>query len=114
MNRSLLKQVFVLLVVGARNSSNSNRLREIGSQMGVPSYLIDDADGLEPAWLSGVNTVGVTAGASAPEELVQEVIGRIEQFGEVEVFEIEGEEEKVQFKLPPQLTEPPARLRKRA
>ncbi len=63
--------VDILLVVGARNSSNSNRLREIGAEIDVPTYLIDDADGLDPAWLEGKKTVGVTAGASAPEELVR-------------------------------------------
>ena len=102
--RQLAAEVNLLLVVGARNSSNSNRLCEIGAQMGIPSYLIDDADGLDAGWLAGVETVGLTAGASAPEELVQEVIQRLRDFGEVVVEEFAGVEERVQFKLPPQLT----------
>ena len=101
--RQLVTAVDLLLVVGARNSSNSNRLREIGSQMGIPSYLIDDADGLDAGWLAGVETVGLTAGASAPEELVQEVIRRLTDFGDVVVEELAGVEERVQFKLPPRL-----------
>ncbi|HJO75816.1 MAG TPA: 4-hydroxy-3-methylbut-2-enyl diphosphate reductase, partial [Rhodospirillales bacterium] len=74
--RDLSEHVDLLLVVGAPNSSNSNRLREIGSELGIPSYLIDDAGNLDPSWLDGVNIVGVSAGASAPEELIQEVIER--------------------------------------
>ncbi|MDP6604553.1 MAG: 4-hydroxy-3-methylbut-2-enyl diphosphate reductase [Rhodospirillales bacterium] len=101
--RELARDVDVLLVVGARNSSNSNRLREIGTQMGVPSHLIDDADGLDAAWIEGAGAVGITAGASAPEELVQEVIRRLRDFGDVVVEELTGVEEKVQFKLPPEL-----------
>ncbi len=102
--RDLAGQVDLLLVVGAQNSSNSNRLREIGTEMGVTSCLIDDADGLDPQWLDGVKTVGLTAGASAPEELVQEVIVRLGDFGQVELIEIEGAKERMQFKLPPELT----------
>jgi 4-hydroxy-3-methylbut-2-enyl diphosphate reductase len=101
--RELARDVDVLLVVGARNSSNSNRLREIGTQMGVPSHLIDDANGLDAAWIEGAGAVGITAGASAPEELVQEVIRRLRDFGDVVVEELTGVEEKVQFKLPPEL-----------
>ncbi|MSO54709.1 MAG: 4-hydroxy-3-methylbut-2-enyl diphosphate reductase [Rhodospirillales bacterium] len=103
--RDLAREVDLLLVVGAQNSSNSNRLREIGSQTGIPSYLIDDAHGLNPKWLDGVQTVGISAGASAPEALVQEVIRRLGDFGKVEVEELAGVEERVQFKLPAQLTE---------
>ena len=94
----------MLLVVGARNSSNSNRLREIGAELGVPSYLIDDARSLDPQWLQGVRTVGVTAGASAPEELVQDLIARLGDFGRVVVEELAGVEEHMQFKLPRELT----------
>ena len=104
--RGIASQVDVLLVVGAANSSNSNRLREIGSQFGVPSYLIDDARALDPAWLKGMSVIGLTAGASAPEELVQEVIRRIALLGDVTVDEIAGVNETVQFKLPRELTEP--------
>ena len=71
------QHVDVILVVGSSNSSNSNRLREIGAEMNVPSYLIDQADDIDPAWFTGVKTVGLTAGASAPEELVQQVIARL-------------------------------------
>jgi 4-hydroxy-3-methylbut-2-enyl diphosphate reductase len=101
--RDLAVQVDVLLVVGARNSSNSNRLREIGAEIGVPSYLIDDASCLEPAWLDGLSRVGVTAGASAPEQLVQELIERLGDFGEITVEELRGAEEHMQFKLPREL-----------
>jgi 4-hydroxy-3-methylbut-2-en-1-yl diphosphate reductase len=102
--RNLADRVELVLVVGARNSSNSNRLREIGSDSGVPSYLIDDASSLDPAWLEGVRCVGVTAGASAPEELVQELIQRLGDFGDVSVEELAGAEESMQFKLPRELT----------
>ncbi|MBK8175164.1 MAG: 4-hydroxy-3-methylbut-2-enyl diphosphate reductase [Rhodospirillales bacterium] len=102
--RELVAQVDMLLVVGARNSSNSNRLREIGAESGVPSYLIDDAHGLEPSWLENVRTVGVTAGASAPEKLVQDLIDRLGDFGSVSVEALAGVEEHMQFKLPRQLT----------
>jgi 4-hydroxy-3-methylbut-2-enyl diphosphate reductase len=101
--RELASQVEMLLVVGARNSSNSNRLREIGAEMGVPSFLIDDASALDPAWLEGVETVGITAGASAPEELVQHLIARLGEFGEVTMEELPGTEEHTQFKLPREL-----------
>ncbi len=103
--RNLAEHVDLLLVVGATNSSNSNRLREIGTELGVPSYLIDDADNLDPAWLKDVNIVGVTAGASAPEELVQEVITRLGDFAEVKLKKLEGVEENITFKLPRELKE---------
>ena len=112
--RQLAAEVDLLLVVGARNSSNSNRLREIGSQMGIPSYLVDDAEGLDPSWLEGVRTVGLTAGASAPEELVKELVGRLTDLGTVAFEEFAGVEERVQFKLPPQLTRANRGNRKRA
>jgi 4-hydroxy-3-methylbut-2-enyl diphosphate reductase len=101
--RDLAARVDLFLVVGARNSSNSNRLREIGAEMGVASYLIDDADGFDPAWLDGVEVVGITAGASAPEELVQELIERLSEFGTVVEESIDGVEETVRFKLPREL-----------
>ncbi|MGB1547107.1 MAG: 4-hydroxy-3-methylbut-2-enyl diphosphate reductase [Alphaproteobacteria bacterium] len=101
--RHLAKEVDLLLVVGAPNSSNSNRLREIGLEMGLPSYLIEDSQGLEPEWLEGIGTIGITAGASAPEQLVQEVVRRLGDFGELEVKAVTGIEEHVQFKLPPEL-----------
>lgn len=102
--RDLAHQVDILLVVGAQNSSNSNRLREIGTETGVPSYLIDDASCLDPRWLDGVSTVGITAGASAPEELVQELVRRLGDFGEVSLEELPGADEHMQFKLPRTLT----------
>jgi len=101
--RELAEHVDMLLVVGAPNSSNSNRLREIGTELGVPSYLIDDADNLDPTWLDGIEIVGITAGASAPEELVQELITRLSGFGEVELTKLEGVEENITFKLPREL-----------
>ncbi|MAF96940.1 MAG: 4-hydroxy-3-methylbut-2-enyl diphosphate reductase [Rhodospirillaceae bacterium] len=103
--RNLAEHVDLLLVVGATNSSNSNRLREIGTELGVPSYLIDDAGNLDPAWLKDVDIVGVTAGASAPEELVQEVIARLGDFAEVKLKKLEGVEENITFKLPRELKE---------
>ncbi|MBM3541049.1 MAG: 4-hydroxy-3-methylbut-2-enyl diphosphate reductase [Alphaproteobacteria bacterium] len=103
--RQLARDVDVLLVVGAKNSSNSNRLREIGEEMGVRSYLIDDADALDAKWLDGVASVGVTAGASAPEALVQNLIGRLRTFGKIDVEVLDGIEENVYFKLPEELRE---------
>ncbi|MFI4951385.1 MAG: 4-hydroxy-3-methylbut-2-enyl diphosphate reductase [Caulobacterales bacterium] len=90
----------VLLVLGSANSSNSVRLAEVGRRTGARAYLIDDADGLDVGWLSGARTVGVTAGASAPEVLVQGVIDRLAQSFEVEVEEIDTARETVSFKLP--------------
>lgn len=101
--RELAAQVDVILVVGARNSSNSNRLREIGEEMAVPSYLIDSADDLDPTWLEGAESVGITAGASAPEQLVQELVDRLGTFGETQVNVIGGIKENIRFKLPEEL-----------
>ena len=101
--RDLSEHVDLLLVVGATNSSNSNRLREIGSELGIPSYLIDDAENFDPSWLDGVNIVGVSAGASAPEELIQEVIERLSEFCDVKLKKLDGVEENITFKLPREL-----------
>jgi 4-hydroxy-3-methylbut-2-en-1-yl diphosphate reductase len=101
--RELTKQVDLLLVVGARNSSNSNRLREIGQESGVPTYLLEDVSALEPQWLEGVDTVGITAGASTPEELVHELIEKLRAFRKIELTIMHGIEEHIQFKLPDQL-----------
>jgi 4-hydroxy-3-methylbut-2-enyl diphosphate reductase len=90
----------VLLVLGSANSSNSVRLAEVGRRAGAQAYLIDDADGLDLAWLAGAAVVGVTAGASAPEVLVQGVIDRLAGSFEVSVEEIDAERETVSFKLP--------------
>jgi 4-hydroxy-3-methylbut-2-enyl diphosphate reductase len=101
--RELSKVVDVILVVGATNSSNSNRLREIGTEEGVPSYLIADGSELDPAWLKGAKTVGVTAGASAPEVLVDDVISSLRKLGPVDVSVLPGREENIEFRLPAEL-----------
>jgi 4-hydroxy-3-methylbut-2-enyl diphosphate reductase len=103
--RDLAGQVEVLLVVGSRNSSNSNRLRELGEELGCPSYLIDDEAGLRPEWFAGVETVGVTAGAEAPEVLVQGVLDGLRRFGDVEVGLMAGVPEDVRFRLPPEVAD---------
>ena len=108
--RELAKLADVILVVGAQNSSNSNRLREIGREMGVPSYLIADASELDRAWTDGKQTVGLTAGASAPEKLVQDVIESLRGiYGEVDVSEMDGKKEHITFRLPPELRHEDAR-----
>ncbi len=101
--RDLCRVANMLLVVGAPNSSNSNRLREIGEEEGLPSYLLEDGAGLDPAWLDGAEVIGVTAGASAPEELVQGVIAAIGRHRPVTVETLDGIEEKIEFRLPPEL-----------
>jgi 4-hydroxy-3-methylbut-2-enyl diphosphate reductase len=101
----LAQGVDMILVVGSRNSSNSNRLREIGEELGKPSYLIDDADALRPEWLAGISTVGLTAGASAPETLVQGVIAGLRRFDEVEVSLLAGVAEDVRFRFPAELAD---------
>jgi 4-hydroxy-3-methylbut-2-enyl diphosphate reductase len=94
----------VILVVGAKNSSNSNRLREIGIEEGVPSYLIADGDELDPTWLKDKNAVGLTAGASAPEELVLNVIEALRALcKDVEVSQLDGKKEHIEFRLPVEL-----------
>ncbi|RZO64077.1 MAG: 4-hydroxy-3-methylbut-2-enyl diphosphate reductase [Parvularculaceae bacterium] len=103
----LSKQVDLLLVVGAHNSSNSNRLREIGENFGLPSFLIQNADDLKREWLGGVKRIGLTAGASAPEKLVQETINRLRETHTVSVRTLDGVEENVHFKLPPELSDVP-------
>ena len=96
----LAKTADTILVVGSPNSSNSNRLREIAEQLGKPAYLIDTANDMQQSWFDGINVVGVTAGASAPEVLVQEVIARLKEWGGESTLEIQGIEEKVVFSLP--------------
>jgi 4-hydroxy-3-methylbut-2-enyl diphosphate reductase len=90
----------VVIVVGSPNSSNSNRLREVAEHMGVPSYMVDSAAQLDPAWIAGRARVGVTAGASAPEMLVQEVIARLKALGAASVRPLKGVEEHVVFPMP--------------
>ncbi len=104
--RALAEAVDVALVVGARNSSNSNRLREIGEAAGVRSYLVEDPSDFDLSILYGATSVGITAGASAPEELVEELVERLRARFSVSVDSLEGVEENVQFKLPPELTGP--------
>jgi 4-hydroxy-3-methylbut-2-en-1-yl diphosphate reductase len=102
--RELCKIADVVLVVGAKNSSNSNRLREIGHENGVPSYLIADASELDAGWLEGKETIGLTAGASAPEKLVQEVIEKLRGInGALQVTELDGKKEHIAFRLPAEL-----------
>jgi 4-hydroxy-3-methylbut-2-enyl diphosphate reductase len=90
----------VVIVVGSPNSSNSNRLREVAEHMGVPAYMVDRADQLDPAWIAGRKRVGVTAGASAPEVLVQEVVARLRALGAASVRPLAGVEEHVVFPMP--------------
>ena len=98
--RDLVEKVELVLVIGAKNSSNSNRLREIGTEMGVTSYLIDDASALNPKWLENVNQLGVTAGASAPEILIDQLIARLADFGFKNIELLNGIEENVNFNIP--------------
>jgi 4-hydroxy-3-methylbut-2-enyl diphosphate reductase len=111
--RELATRSGVVLVVGSRNSSNSNRLREIAEKVGARAYLIDGAEDVDPAWLEGVDDVGVTAGASAPETLVGEVIERLRELGASGAEELAGCKETVVFALPKELREA-VRARNRA
>ena len=101
--RELAKQSDLVVVVGSKNSSNSNRLAELASRMGVASKLIDDPNDIQPDWFNGVQTIGVTAGASAPEELVQSVIARMKEFGVTDVEDLQGLEENMFFEVPKEL-----------
>ena len=101
--RDLVKNVDLVLVVGARNSSNSNRLKDIGSESGVNTYLIETADDMLTDWFTNVESVGITSGASTPDELVKEVIDKISTFREIEIEKQKGKEENVVFKLPKEL-----------
>ena len=115
--KKLLEQCDVLLVVGSRTSSNSNRLRELADRAGLPGYLVDGPDDLRAEWFAGKRAVGVTAGASAPELLVQQVVARLAQWGGAAPHEVIGREERVFFTLPrelrrteaPEHDEPPGR-----
>ena len=93
-------QVDVVIVVGSVNSSNSNRLREVAERFGVPAYLVDGADNIDPAWVQGRQRIGVTAGASAPEVLVDAVVNRLRELGAASVRPLSGVEENVVFPLP--------------
>lgn len=98
--KTLARQCDVVVVVGSPNSSNSNRLREVAQNQGVPAYMVDNAGELNPEWFTGRNTVGITAGASAPEVLVQQVIDRLIALGADRVSNLDGIEERVTFPLP--------------
>ena len=89
--------------MGSENSSNSNRLKEISTRAGVPSYLLDSADDLDIKWLSNKKNIGLTAGASAPEILVQSIINKLKGFGAIKVIESQGVEENITFKIPKEL-----------
>lgn len=106
--RKLAEVSDILIVVGSQNSSNSSRLREIGTEMGIRSYLVDSGDDLDPAWLDGVETIGITAGASAPDALVDSVIKRLRRLRELSVTQLEGVSENIEFSLPPILRRPVA------
>lgn len=101
--KSLVKQCDIILVVGSPSSSNSNRLREIAEKAGIPGYLIDGPDDLQREWFDNKNTVGLTAGASAPEVLVQRVVARIREWGGELPAEAAGQTETVMFSLPREL-----------
>ncbi len=102
--KELVKRCDIVLVVGSKTSSNSNRLREVAANAGVLSYLIDSSEDVEPAWLANANKVGVTAGASAPEILVQEVVTRLCDLGAKSVITLEGVVENVLFQVPKELS----------
>lgn len=103
--RALAGQVDLILVVGAKNSSNSNRLREIGDDLNVESHLIDSAEQVEPNWFTDIESVGITAGASAPETLVQDLVNWLDQRFEITLEILDGIKETIQFRLPPELSD---------
>jgi 4-hydroxy-3-methylbut-2-enyl diphosphate reductase len=109
--KELVKQVELLLVVGSRNSSNSNRLRDLGEESGIPAFLIDDATDIQATWLDGVARVGLTAGASAPELLVERVIRYLETLRPITVVPFEVVQENVYFNLPKEVRSEPFRAR---
>lgn len=101
--KAMASRINVMIVVGSKNSSNSNRLREVAETEGIPAYLVDDAEHISPAWLIGKNVIGVTAGASAPEVLVNGVIARLKTLGAHDVALLDGVVENVTFALPKEL-----------
>ncbi len=101
--RNLAEECDLVLVVGSVNSSNSNRLRELSVRKGVPSFLIDGAEDIQSSWLQGKNSIGITAGASAPDVLIQGVIKRLQELGAGEPIELNGQEENVVFSMPREL-----------
>ena len=103
--KNVIKNSEALIVIGSKNSSNSNRLKEIADNQGKPSYLVDGAEDIDNEWLSGITSIGITAGASAPEILVQEVVSFLMSNGGSEVIEVDGAEEAVNFPIPALLKE---------
>ena len=101
--KEVIKHSEILIVIGSKNSSNSNRLKEIADNQGKPAYLIDSSDDIDEQWLDNINSVGITAGASAPEILVQEVVSFLMSQGGVEIIEVEGAKEDVNFPVPASL-----------
>ena len=101
--KEIAGQVDLMLVVGSSNSSNSQRLKEAAQGLGIPSYLINDEKGIDKNWLENINVVGVTAGASAPEEIVQRVVAHLRSAKDIEVEGLELQDENVQFVLPREL-----------
>lgn len=101
--RDLAQQADIVLVVGSKNSSNSNRLAELASRMDKPAYLIDSADDIQTEWLENKQIIGLTAGASAPDILVRQVIERLQQLGAGEVTDLQGREENIVFEVPKEL-----------
>ena len=101
--KALAKQCDIMIVVGSTNSSNSNRLREVARNNGIPAYLVDGAEHIDPAWLEDKRRIGVTSGASAPEVLVQEVVAKLRRLSDADVQEMKGITEKVTFPLPREL-----------
>ena len=101
--KEVIKHSEILLVIGSKNSSNSNRLKEIADNQGKPAYLIDSSDDIDEQWLDNINSVGITAGASAPEILVQEVVSFLMSKGGDEIIEVEGAKEDVNFPVPASL-----------
>ncbi len=106
--KQLVEECQVVIVVGSKSSSNSNRLREIAQKRGIRGYLVDSAADMDPLWFTGVTDVGVTAGASAPEILVREVVARLQEWGGAVATELLGREEHVVFALPKLLRHRPA------
>mgnify|MGYP001288645907 FL=1 len=107
--RDLVNHVNLMLVVGAKNSSNSNRLRDLGEESGVDTYLIETADDLDSSWFDKVDSIGISSGASTPDELVKEVMNRISTFRKIKIEKRPGIEENIVFKLPKELTNIEAR-----
>ncbi|MFN3476211.1 MAG: 4-hydroxy-3-methylbut-2-enyl diphosphate reductase [Candidatus Methylomirabilales bacterium] len=101
--KQIAKEADLILVLGSENSSNSNRLKEVSESVGIRAYLIDDVSEIDPTWLEGAQCVGITAGASAPEYLVQEVVEYFKKMGVEEIKEVEAIREEVSFSLPPEL-----------